>query len=222
MFMATTHTPPHNKLIRTVLVLAYLAGLVGLQFPALAVYFKPLSALNLLATLGAVLYYHTDWRPSFWFYIGLAVLTGYFIELLGVQTGYVFGGPYAYGTGLGPRLLGIPPVIGANWLLLTYCFGSVFDRAPWPIYMKTVLAAGSMVALDVLVEPVAIRLDFWTWFGQPIPIQNYVGWWLVGSMLLSIWYGLPFRKQNALAPLVIGLQVFFFLGHQLVFYWKHL
>ena len=219
--MASLYVPPQHKLIRTVLILAYLAGLIGLQFSTLSVYFKPLTAINLLATLGAVLYYHTDWRPAFWFYIVLAVLTGYFIELLGVQTGYVFGGPYAYGAGLGPKLLGIPPVIGANWLLLTYCFGSVFDRTALPIYMKTGLAAGSMVALDLLVEPVAIRLDFWTWFGQAIPIQNYVGWWLVGAILLSIWYGLPFRKANAIAPLVIGLQVLFFLGHQLIFWWTH-
>ncbi len=215
--MADLPVPRHDKLIRTILILAYIAGLIGLQIPTLAPLFRQLTALNLLATLGVLLWYHTDWRPSFTFYIVLAILTGYFVELLGVRTGYVFGGPYEYGDGLGPKLFGIPPVIGANWLLLTYCFGSLFDRFSLPIYLKTALAASSMVALDLLVEPVAIRLDFWTWFGQPIPIQNYLGWWLVATVLLSIWYGLPFRKENRLAVLIISLQVFFFVGHQILY-----
>jgi uncharacterized membrane protein len=202
----------------TILVLAYIAGLIGLQVPAVAGYFKSLTAINLVATLAVLLYFHTDWRPSFYFYIALAVLTGFFVEVLGVHTGAVFGGPYAYGAGLGPTWWGVPPVIGANWLLLTYCFGSLADKLPLPIYMKAILAATSMVLLDFLIEPVAIRLDFWTWFGQPIPLQNYLGWWLVALVLLSVWYGLPFRKENRAVVLIISLQAFFFAGHNLLYY----
>lgn len=206
----------YEKPIRIVLVLAYIAGLIGLQVPAVAPLFKLLTPLNLLGTLAALLYFHTDWHPSFYFYMALAVLTGFFVEVLGVKTGYVFGGPYAYGAGLGPKLLSVPPIIGANWLLLTYAFGSLYDRLPWRVYIKAAFAASSMVALDILIEPVAIELDFWTWFGRPIPIQNYVGWWLVSAVLLSVWYGLPFRKENRLAMLIVVMQVFFFAGHQLV------
>ncbi|MBO0937358.1 carotenoid biosynthesis protein [Fibrella sp. HMF5335] len=204
--------------IRVVLVLAYVAGLIGLQLPAVAGYFKALTALNLLATLAVLLYFHTDWQPSFYFYVALAVLTGFFVEVLGVHTGAVFGGPYAYGTGLGPKIWGVPPVIGVNWLLLTYCFGSLADRLSLPVYMKAILAATGMVLLDFLIEPVAIRLDFWTWFGGPIPLQNYLGWWLVALVLLSVWYGLPFRKENRVAGLIISLQAFFFAGHNLLYY----
>ena len=204
--------------IRIILVLAYIAGLVGLQVPAVARYFNALTALNLLATLAVLLYFHTDWRPSFYFYIALAVLTGFFVEVVGVHTGSVFGGPYAYGAGLGPTFWGVPPVIGVNWLLLTYCFGSLADKLPLPIYMKAILAATGMVLLDFLIEPVAIRLDFWTWFNQPIPLQNYLGWWLVALVLLSVWYGLPFRKENRVVALIISLQAFFFIGHNLLYY----
>ena len=201
-----------------VLVLAYIAGLIGLQVPAVAGLFKSLTALNLLATLAALFYFHTDWRPSFYFYIALAIFTGFFVEVIGVHTSSIFGGPYAYGAGLGPTLWGVPPVIGINWLLLTYCFGSLVDRLPLPVYMKAILAATSMVLLDFLIEPVAIRLDFWTWFGQPIPLQNYLGWWLVALVLLSVWYGLPFRKENRVVTLIISLQALFFAGHNLLYY----
>lgn len=203
----------YEKPITIVLVLAYIAGLVGLHVPAVAPLFKLLTPLNLLGTLAALLYFHTDWQRSFYFYIALSILTGFFVEVLGVETGYIFGGPYAYGEGLGPRVLGVPPVIGINWLVLTYAFGSVCERLPWRIYVKTAIAATGMVLLDLIIEPVAIHLDFWTWFDRPIPIQNYVGWWLIAAVLLSIWYGLPFRKENRLAGLLIGLQLFFFAGN---------
>jgi uncharacterized membrane protein len=216
--MAANPAPRPDGTIRTLLVMAYVAGLIGLHVPVAAPLFKLLTPLNLLASLAALLYFHTDWRPSFYFYIALALLTGFFVEVLGVKTGYIFGGPYAYGAGLGPTLLNVPPVIAVNWLLLTYAFGSLCDRLPWRVYVKAAIAATSMVALDVLIEPVAIDLDFWTWFGRPIPIQNYVGWWLVSAVLLSIWYGLPFRKTNRAAALLVGLQLLFFAGNQLIIY----
>ncbi|GAA4468293.1 hypothetical protein GCM10023189_53350 [Nibrella saemangeumensis] len=206
----------YYPVIATVLTLAYLAGIVGLQLPALEPFFRPLIPVNLAASLALLLLYHTDWRPSFLFYAGLAVLTGFFVEVLGVHTGYIFG-QYAYGSGLGYHLWAVPPVIGLNWLTLSYCCGTVCDRLPFPVYMKAIAAATLMVGLDIFIEPVAIRLDFWTWFGQPVPLRNYLGWWFVSLALLAVWYGLPFQKKNKLAALLLLLQFVFFVGHNLIF-----
>jgi len=191
------------------LTLAYLAGVVGLHLPLLQPWFMPLVPLNLLASLLLLLAFHPDWRSSFVFYCVLCFLIGYWVEVLGVYTGMVFG-RYAYGPTLGWSLLGVPLVIGVNWLTLSYCCGSLFDLLPVPIYLKTILAATLMVALDVLIEPVAIRLDFWTWYGEPIPLRNYLGWWIVSAILLAIWYGLPFAKKNPLALPLLLLQFLFF------------
>lgn len=197
-----------------VLILSYLTGIISPRIPALAELFRLLTPIHLTVSLIVLLWFHTDWRPAFWFYAVLAILTGYFVEVLGVHTGYVFG-HYAYETGLGFRLWDVPPVIGLNWLLLSYCAGSVCDRLPFPVYVKTVAAATIMVILDVFIEPVAIDLHFWTWFNQPVPMQNYLGWWLISLALLGIWYGLPFRKDNPLAGWLLVLQFIFFIGHHL-------
>ena len=198
------------------LVLAYIAGAVGLQLPFLMPIFRPLVPLNLVVSLVLLLWYHTDWRPAFQLYVIGTILIGFFIEVAGVHTGFIFG-RYAYGSVLGPHLVGVPPVIGLNWLLLSYCCGTTCDQFKVPRWVKSVLASTLMVLLDVLIEPVAVRLGFWTWFDQPVPAQNYVAWWVVSFILFNFWYRLPFRKYNRLARLMLILQFSFFAAHLVLF-----
>lgn len=211
---STVISSRNHYTVITVLTLAYLSGVVGLQLPSLATYFRPLSPVTLISSLVVLLLYHTDWRPAFYFYLVLALLVGYFIEVLGVHTGLIFGN-YAYGWGLGMQVFEVPPVIGINWLTLSYCFGSVCDRLAIPVYLKILLAATLMVVLDFFIEPVAVDLDFWTWFGQPVPWQNYLGWWIISLLLFSVWYLLPFRKENRLAKCLLALQFIFFASQNL-------
>lgn len=213
-FSVTEQT--HYRIVR-IMALAYTAGVIGLQLPQLAPFFEPLSPLNLAASLFLLLLYHTDWRPSFIGYALLAITLGYGVEVAGVHTGMIFG-KYAYGEGLGPKLWGVPPVIGLNWLMLSYCCGSVSDRLAAPAVVKAMVAATLMVVLDYFIEPVAIALNFWTWFDQPVPVQNYVAWWIISFFLFVIWFALPFAKTNRLAPWLLGFQLLFFLSHCLIFW----
>ena len=215
MVSTVSRSDRYYPAVRTTLVVTYLAGLVGLHLPDLAIYFRPLSPLTLVSSLVILFVYHTDWRPVFYSYVVLTMLAGYLIEIIGVHTGFVFG-HYAYGWGLGNKLWGVPPIIGINWLTLSYCCGSVCNRLPVPVWGKVAGASALMVALDVFMEPVAIRLDFWTWFGRPVPFQNYAGWWLVSLLLFSVWYALPFAKENRIAKWLLLLQFFFFIGQCLL------
>jgi hypothetical protein len=35
---------------------------------------------------------------------------------------------------------------------------------------------------DWIMEPVAIRLDYWTWAGGDIPMQNYFAWFVIATV----------------------------------------
>ncbi|OIN56021.1 carotenoid biosynthesis protein [Arsenicibacter rosenii] len=215
MFTAVPNTNRQHTLIVFLLVLSHLVGAVGLHLPMLAPLFKLLVPVNLAVSLALLLWYHTDWSASFKTYILIAILTGFFIEVIGVKTGLIFG-HYAYGPVLGPHLWGVPPMIGFNWLMLSYCCGSVCSRIAFSDWTKAAVAASLMVLLDIFIEPVAIRLNFWHWYGQSVPLQNYVAWWIVSYFLFICWFRLSFTKNNRLAGWLLLSQFLFFISHILL------
>jgi len=202
-------SPQARRVAFLILPLMYLAGLIGLNVPATASLFRLLTPFNLIASLGLLLLFHTDWRPSFGLYCIVAFVLGFVAELIGVHTGLLFG-EYSYGSVLGWKVAEVPLTIGTNWLMLTYLCGSVVDRLPLKVPLKMLLAAGLMTLLDVLIEPVAIHLGFWTWHTATIPLANYLGWYGVSGGIFMVFYLLPFKKTNALAPLLLLLQFLFF------------
>lgn len=202
-------SPNVRRVIFIILPLMYLAGIIGLNTPLLSPYFRLLTPYNLLASLALLLVFHTDWRRSFVYYCLLAFSVGFLVEVAGVHTGLVFGA-YAYGPTLGFKVAEVPLVIGTNWLMLTYLCGNLADRLPGGILLKVLVAAALMTLLDVLIEPVAIRLDFWQWQEATIPLQNYVAWYAVSAALFFVFFSLPFKKTNTVAPLLLALQFLFF------------
>ena len=191
------------------LIITHAAGVIGLLSPARPL-FQWFTPFHLLLTVSLLLYFHRDWRSSFWLFAGVVMLIGYWIEVLGVHTSLIFGS-YAYDTTLGTKVLQVPLMIAVNWLLLTYLCGAVIHRLPFKIPVKILLAAILMVAVDYLIEPVAIRYDFWHWETFHPPLQNYVGWLLTALLVQGIFFATPFKKDNPLAFPLLIIQVIFFL-----------
>jgi uncharacterized membrane protein len=221
-FFKTDHNapiPPHyQRVIFVILPLMYFAGLVGLQVAVLIPYFKLLVPFNLVASLVLLLLFHVQWNRSFVYYCLIAFGLGFLVEVVGVATGVIFG-QYQYGATLGWKVWNVPLTIGVNWLILNYCANVVAEKTSAHFVVKAVLSAVLMTALDVFVEPVAVRLDFWSWVGDIIPARNYVGWFVTAFFMSLLFQKLVFSKQNQLAPLLLLLQFLFFLLHNLLYMW---
>jgi len=108
------------------------------------------------------------------------------VEIAGVKTGAVFGA-YEYGKTLGPHILGVPPVIGFNWVIIVLGFSGLYSRLPCGTACRTLLSAASATVFDWVMEPVAVALGYWKWEQNCIPLQNYAAWFLV-SLLMSAGY----------------------------------
>ena len=102
-------------------------------------------------------------------------------------------------------------MIGVNWFLLIYATGVLSQKLPVKtVWIKVFLGAVLLVLLDLLIEPVAIRFNYWHWFSAEIPLKNYMGWLLVGAFLLGIFHQYNFKNQNWVAPVLLVVQFLFF------------
>jgi bisanhydrobacterioruberin hydratase len=203
------------RVIKIILPLMYLAGFIGLQLPFTRPLFVALTPFNLWASLAMLLYFHQQYNKSFLVYAFSVAVVGFLVEVVGVKTGLVFG-QYWYGATLGFKILDVPLVIGANWLLLNYCANVIVNDLTKNKWIASLTAASIMTLLDVAIEPVAIHFDFWQWQNNSVPLQNYVGWWLTAFVFSLVFQYSSFNKNNLLAKIIFGLQVAFFLLNSLI------
>ena len=160
-----------------VLIILYAVGIIGIKSGTFGDILS-LTPLNLLVSLALLLWNHEKWDGKFVVAIAIVAIAGFFVEVAGVQTGVIFG-EYTYGKTLGWQWLDVPLVMAVNWLILVYCAAAVVSqRAEWDIWLKAFAGAVIMVSMDFLIEPVAIRYDFWSWANTVIPTQNYLAWGL--------------------------------------------
>ncbi len=153
--------------------------------------------------------FHQSYTRAFGIFAGVVFTVGFLAEIVGVHTGLLFG-HYYYGAALGYKLAEVPVLIGLNWLMLVYSAGHLTNYLTGPGWVKAVLAAILMVALDYFIEPVAVHLDFWQWQDGHIPLSNFMGWLGVALVLQLYFQQSRFPKNNRLAPFVFVLQLMFF------------
>ena len=134
--------------------------------------------------------YPTSERSKFAI-VSICVIVGSFgIEWLGVQTGEIFGA-YLYGRTLRPSIGGVPISIGCAWFVMLITSTAVAQKiAPKSLsgnpFKLALLVASLMVCFDLLMEPAAVKLDYWTWLDNRIPWQNYLTWFGLGLVFATI------------------------------------
>lgn len=165
-----------------ILVIFHQVGLIGLHTESTRDLFIQLVPGNLILSAIILSIFHKPWTTSFGIVAFVIFWAGYLIELVGVKTGIIFGA-YQYDVALGPKIGGVPPLIGLNWLLLTYATGVIARNAFGRLWVRILFGAFLMVILDLLIEPMAIRFEFWTWLDGEIPVQNFIAWFLTAVLM---------------------------------------
>ena len=219
-------TQRYRNQVFIVLPLMYFVGLIGLHISPVQGFFKFFSSINLWVSLGLILLYQPSINRSFSRFALLTFSAGFLVEVLGVKTSLIFG-TYWYGKTLGIQLWDVPIVLGANWLILVYGASILTLRlmplktfkSDWAKHvLQSIVATTIMVLLDILIEPVAIYFDFWHWENEIVPLQNYIAWFLVALPLVFYCFRSAFEKMNDMALLIMLLQLFFFVGHTILFH----
>lgn len=191
-----------------VLVIFYSVGLVGILGEG-GQEFANLTPLNLMLSALILWLNHEHWSKKVVLGILFAALVGFGIEVLGVKTGKIFG-VYEYGNALGFKFFEVPLTIGLNWAMLAYSSAVVVKKLSKNTVVRSAIGASIMVLLDVLIEPVAIQFDFWSWQSDTIPLQNYLAWWLISFGVLYAINHYNKWLENKLAIVLLLTQFAFF------------
>jgi bisanhydrobacterioruberin hydratase len=146
-------------------------------------------------------------------YLVIFVL-GFCIELIGIKTGILFGN-YYYTNVLSEQLWGVPIIIGVNWFVIIAGSVSLVFTLKIHVFIKAILAGLAATTMDALIEPVAIKYQFWIWQNDIIPFYNYVCWF-VFSVAFSYLYLRFTDTQNRTAFFLYFIWIVFFVTLNLI------
>jgi putative membrane protein len=197
--------------LTVIIILFHLVGLIGFSIPLLRPLFLKIVPWHLLLMLTVLIVSHKPLNSSFIWFVFIIFVTAFIAEWIGIHTGWLFGN-YTYGNTLGLKLGGVPLTIGINWFLLIYSAGVLLQRARVKsAWVRIVIGALILVLLDVLIEPVAMRFNYWQWTGNSISIKNYVCWFAVSAVMLFVFQQFNFKKQSPVAAIFLFTQFVFFI-----------
>lgn len=224
--MAITTDYSKQQIATAVAILFHVIGLAGILVFNNDLIIRS-TPVHMLLMFALIIWTQQDKNIFFFVFMVTVIAAGIAVEVVGVNTGHLFG-EYMYGTVLGYKVKNVPLLIGVNWFIIIYCCGisvhalltaaveklSVEDAAPKrSIRALSVIVDGATLALffDWIMEPVAMKLGFWQWQNDEIPLYNYICWFGVSMILLALFHFGKFGKRNKFAVHLLLIQAMFFL-----------
>jgi bisanhydrobacterioruberin hydratase len=184
-----------------------LAGFLTPKFHDLFIYLVP---YHLLLMLLALFYAYGRASLRLLGFFFLTYILGYSAEWIGVHKHWLFGN-YEYGPVLGFKISQIPLLIGVNWFLLTFSAGALIQKLGWRGKALRIVAGATLLTLlDVIIEPVAMRFDYWNWVNDAVPFKNYVCWFLLATLMLWLFEIFRFKRLDYAGPVLLVSQFVFF------------
>lgn len=205
--------------ILAVLIILYTVGAAGHLIKDLNPYMILLTPYTLLLTgslvfISAAGFNQGNKLPA---WCGSVFVITFLLEAAGVASGMIFG-EYYYSNVLGLKLWNVPVIIGFNWMLVL--LGSIslslrFFSRPFYTGLSTAFLA---VIFDYLLEPAAVRLNYWQWLSGSVPLQNYAAWGIFAFTAAFSFSILNIdRPKGRLAESYFIIQFVFFLILNIMF-----
>ncbi len=193
------------------LYLIFTVGIIGHLVDQLIPIMLYLTTFTLLLTGSVVLYksYKTS-NKFFLHWITITYLITFLLEVIGVKTGLIFG-KYLYGETLGLKFFDVPLIIGFNWVFVILGAISIARIINNNKFVVSFIAAAIAVIFDFILEPVAIKLDYWQWSGNIIPLQNYAAWFAIAFFSSFFYKHFNLKTESKISIHYLIIQLVFFL-----------
>lgn len=171
-----------------------------------------LTPITLFITMSVVFYSllcESNRKLILWFLI--TYIFTFITEVVGVKTGIVFGN-YLYGSTLGLKVFGVPLIIGLNWVFVILGAITLSQKVTSDKNLVAFITALIAVAFDIVLEPVAIKLDYWNWQNGTIPLQNYLAWFAISFIIAWLFNKMNLHIKTDLPKIYLMVQTIFFFS----------
>jgi putative membrane protein len=201
-----------NKQIKYFLYIIFAVGIAGHVIPAYKSLMLSLTPITLLITSAAVITSFIKEKNSKVFHclIFFCAIT-FLIEVVGVKTGLIFG-RYVYGNTLGQKVFDVPLIIGINWVLIILGAIGIANRLTKKINVIPLIAASIALVFDIILEPVAIKFNYWTWANSSVPFQNYAAWFFISFFAAIVFVKLKITYETEIPRHYLFVQAVFFMS----------
>ena len=218
--------PELYKVALSIALLFHASAIIGILFTPYKDWFIKSTWINLLLMASLLIATHPQKKKKFFLFILIICIAGFGIEVLGINTAFVFG-RYMYGSTLGLQLFNVPVITCNNWFIIIYCAG-MFTQSYENYLLRRLTEKGLAVStqlrltsfiidgvfltvlFDWIMEPVAVKLGYWHWQDDIIPLYNYVSWMFVSAAMLAIFRKLNGGSHNIFAVHLFIIQLLFF------------
>jgi bisanhydrobacterioruberin hydratase len=147
---------------------------------------------------------------GFTFWSVFTILSLFLIEVLGINTGELFG-TYLYGNTLPTKLAEVSIIIPFNRaMLILAAYGSI-SKLIKNRYLRALISSIIIALLDILIQTVATKLGYWYWETSHIPLQNYVGVFFVSLIFSSILAIMKIHARATVFKIFLITQFMFYL-----------
>lgn len=147
---------------------------------------------------------------TFTFWSLLVFLSIYLIEVITINTGFIFGA-LSYGETLPTKIANVPLIIPLYWTMTILASYGFFSRIIENRYLRAVISSAIFVLLDIIIEPVAMKLGYWQWDLHKIPFTNYISWYLL-SLIFSLFLAImKIHARSIIFRVYLIIQFAFFI-----------
>lgn len=202
-------TTKKEKIFKLIIIVLYIVGGIGIIFSPFSSAFTKLTPVILVLSFIILLMFHNEKsnRSSLILFF-LIYFMSFIIEVIGVNTGIIFG-EYKYGDTLGFKMFNTPVIIGLNWLLLTYLASSIMENFDLGRFLKIFTASVLMLLYDVVLENVAPKLNMWEFNNSIVPIKNYISWFIIAIIFNTMIQFSRVSTSNKLSLTIFVSQLIF-------------
>lgn len=194
--------------------LFHVSGIIGMSL-GYSDWFLPKTIVNLLAALLFLIICYPILSSKSIKVAAIVFMTGMAVEWIGVHNDWLFGS-YYYGENLGPKIYGVPLIIGVNWLTLTFITSAMVMKKLGNKWLEIIAASTLMIFIDFFIEVSAPPFDFWIWPEGEAPLRNFIAWFSIAFLLhyvvqqASIKWNSVFAWHVYLAQLMFFIYFYFF------------